>query len=417
MGERFGGLWRHPDFLRLWAGQTVSLAGSAVTELALPLTAIVLLGASAGELGLLRAAASLPFLVAGPFVGVWVDRRRRRPLLVGADVGRAVLLGTIPAAWWLGRLTMVQLGIVALLVGGLTVLFDVASRSLLPTLVGREELAEGNGKLEVSESIAQMAGPGLGGVLVQVLAAPAAILVDAGSFLLSALLLGAIRTPEPAPPEREGGAGVWREMAEGWRLVWRRPALRALAGYAAGQQLAMSALLTVYLLYLTRDLGLPPATIGLLVVAAGPGTLAGALAAGPLARRVGLGRAMVGSVLVTGLGALAIPLAGGPPALRVGLIGLGWFLIGTSSIYDVLARSVQQATTPERLQGRVNAVLTVVFWGAMPFGALLGGGLGEAIGARPTLAVAAVGVVLAAGSVVWSPLRGMRGVAEEAGSG
>lgn len=408
MRWRFTGLWRHPDFVRLWAGQTVSLFGSAVTEIGLPLTAIVLLGASAAEMGVLRAVEYLPFLLVGPFVGVWVDRRRRRPLLVAADLGRAALLASVPVAWWLGRLTVEQLYVVAFLVGGLTVVFDVSYQSFLPTLVGREQLAEGNSKLEVSESVAQMSGPGLGGVLLQVLTAPVALLVDALSFVLSALCLGSIRAREPAPRPREDQAGIWREIGEGWRLLLRRPELRAMAGYAGGQQLGMNALLTVYLLYLSRELRLAPALIGLLVVAAGPGTLLGATVAGPLGRRFGLGPTLVVSALLTGAGALLIPLADGPRALRLGLIAAGWFLLGLSSVYDILALSLRQAITPERLRGRVNASMSVVFWGAMPFGALLGGLLGQTFGLRPALMAGAVATLLASLWVVCSPLRSLR---------
>jgi MFS family permease len=408
MRRRFGGLWRHPDFLRLWAGQTVSLFGSAVTEIALPLTAIALLGASAAEMGVLRAVEYLPFLLAGPFVGVWVDRRRRRPLLVAADLGRAALLASVPVAWWLDRLTVAQLYAVAFLVGGLTVVFDVSSQSFRPTLVGREQLAEGNGKLEVSESVAQMGGPGLGGLLLQVLTAPVALLVDALSFVLSALCLGSIRATEPAPCPQAGQAGLWREIGEGWRLLRRRPELRAMAGYAGSQQLGMNALLTVYLLYLSRELRLGPALIGLLVVAAGPGTLLGATLAGPLGRRFGLGPTLVGSALLTGGGALLIPLADGPRPVQLGLIAAGWFLLGLSSVYDILALSLRQAVTPERLRGRVNASMSVVFWGAMPIGALLGGLLGQAIGFRPALVAGAVGTLLASLWVVRSPLPALR---------
>lgn len=408
MHWRLTGLWRHPDFVRLWAAQTVSLFGSAVTAIALPLTAIVLLGASAAEMGILRAVEYLPFLLVGPFVGVWVDRRRRRPLLVAADLGRAALLASVPVAWWLGRLTVEQLYVVAFLVGGLTVVFDVSYQSFLPTLVGREQLAEGNGKLEVSESVAQMGGPGLGGVLLQVLTAPVALLVDALSFVLSALCLGAIRAREPAPRGREDRAGLWREIGEGWRLLRRRPELRAIARYAGSQQVGMNAMLAVYLLYLSRELRLGPAPIGLLVVAAGPGTLVGAVVAGPLGRRFGLGPTLVGSALLTGVGAGLIPLADGPRPVHLGLIAAGWFLLGLSAVYDILALSLRQAVTPERLRGRVNASMSVVFWGAMPIGALLGGLLGQAIGLRLALAAAAFATLLASLWVVCSPLRSLR---------
>ena len=230
MRFRLTGLWRHPDFVKLWTGQTISLIGSQVTFLALPLTAVLVLNATPAQMGFLTAAGAIPSLLVGLFAGVWVDRHRRRPILIAADLGRAALLLLIPVAALLGVLRIEYLYIVAFLVGTLGLFFEVAHHSFLPSLVGREQLVEGNSKLEISDSVAEIVGPGLAGGLVQLVTAPIAIAVDAISFLISALFLGLIRTPEPAPKPPDEQQNIFGEVVEGLALVSGNALLRAIAG-------------------------------------------------------------------------------------------------------------------------------------------------------------------------------------------
>src|SRR5438874_7367780 len=275
---RPAGLWRHPEFVKLWTGQTISRFGSEISQLAIPLAAALVLDASPAQMGLLSAFEFAPFLLLSLFAGVWVDRVRRRPVLIVADIGRAVILGSIPVAAVLGVLRIEQLYVVGLLTGVLTVFFDVAYQAYLPVLVSREHLVEGNSKLEVSRSVAQIAGPGVAGALVQVVSAPIAVVVDALSFVASVISLLFIHAPEPAPVRRPGAAGsMWSELREGLGVVLGNPLLRSIAACTGMSNLFSNAWAAVYVLYLTRELGLPPAIIGLIFAVSGPGALLGAL--------------------------------------------------------------------------------------------------------------------------------------------
>lgn len=280
MPARWVGLWQERDFRAFWAGRTVSALGSQVTLLALPLVAVLALGATPVQMGFLTADGSLPALLFGLVVGVWVDRRRRRPLMVAADLGRGALLLIIPIAALLGLLRVEALYAVAFLAGGLTLVFDIAAQSFFPTLVGRDRLVEGNSKLEVSRSAAEIVGPGLAGGLVQVLTTPFAIVADALSFLASALLLGLIGAPEPAPAPPDARQRLRLAIGEGLRAVLGHPVLRALAGAAGLLAFFNSLLEAVVLLYLSRDLGISPALLGLSSPAA-------ASASSPARRRPG----------------------------------------------------------------------------------------------------------------------------------
>ncbi|MGH2587340.1 MAG: MFS transporter [Dehalococcoidia bacterium] len=416
MRSRFSGLWRNPDFLRLWAGQTVSLFGSQVTILALPLTATLVLDATPVQMGLLGATGTLPFLLIGLFAGVWVDRLRRRPVLIAADLGRAVLLGSIPLAAALDQLTMAQLYAVSLLTGFLTVFFDVAYQAFLPSLVERRQLVEGNGKLEMSNSTARVAGPGLAGALTQLLSAPAAVLWDAISFLLSALFIGSIRGPEPAPNRKAERSGIWAEVREGLRLVLRDPLLRPLAISTAAGNLCTGVVTALFVLFLVETLHLAPAVIGLISAVGSVGALVSAMLVAPVTQRLGIGRALVTGKLLLAAGALLMPVAAGPAVVAAAVLTASR-LVGTAGqvLSNVNQVSLRQATAPARLQGRVNATNRFLVWGTMPIGALLGGLLGEAIGVRPTLAVGAVGMALAAVSVLLSAVPSVREAPEAEG--
>ena len=411
MRLRFTGLWRHADFVKLWTGQTISLFGSQITFLALPLTAVLVLNATPAQMGFLTAAWALPSLLVGLLVGVWVDHYRRRPILIAADLGRAASLITIPIAAALGVLRIEYLYIVVLLAGTFGLFFDVAHRSFLPSLVKREQLIEGNSKLEMSRSVAEIVGPGVAGGLVQLVTAPIAIAVDAISFLMSALFLGLIRTPEPTPKPSDQQQNIWGEIGEGLGLVSGNGLLRAIAGCIGTVNLFNSVLETVFVLYVTRELGIEPGFLGLIFAGGSVGFLIGTLLPGWVARRFGLGSGIIGGLLLVGLSDLLIPLVDesmAVVAITIALataqffFGLGFVIFNTGQV------SLRQAITPDRLQGRMNATLSFIAGAAVPLGGLLGGVLGETIGLRPTLLLAALGEILAALWLLFSPVRSLR---------
>ena len=411
MRFRLTGLWRHPDFVKLWTGQTISLIGSQVTFLALPLTAVLVLNATPAQMGFLTAAGAIPSLLVGLFAGVWVDRRRRRPILIAADLGRAALLLLIPAAALLGVLRIEYLYIVAFLVGTLGLFFEVAHHSFLPSLVGRQQLVEGNSKLEISDSVAEIVGPGLAGGLVQLVTAPIAIAVDAISFLISALFLGLIRTPEPAPKPPDEQQNILGEAVEGLSLVSRNALLRAIAGSMSTLHLFNSVLEAVFVLYVTRELGIGPGLLGLIFASGSVGFLVGALLPGWVSRRFGLGSGIIGGLLLVGLSDLLIPLVGGSVVMimRILVLMAAQFFFGLGlTIFNIGQVSVRQAVTPDHLQGRMNATMSFIAAGSVPLGGLLGGGLGEMIGLRPTLVLAALGEMLAVLWLILSPIRSLR---------
>src|SRR5215212_6066759 len=273
MRSRLGGLWRHPDFMRLWAGQTVSQFGSTVTREALPYTAILVLGASPLQMGLLGAAGAAPLLLLGLFAGVWVDRMHRRPLMIAADIGRAVLLLSVPVAYLLGWMRIEQLYLVAALTGVLTVFFNVAYQSALPGLIHREHLLEGNSKLGLSESVAEIGGTPLGGLLVQLVSGPITLLLDALSFVFSAWMLRRIRAEEPPPAPPEQHQHIWRDLSTGLRVIWADPLLRAMAGTSAIQSFFGWFFGAIYGLYAIRVIGMGTAMLGITVAFGGVGAL------------------------------------------------------------------------------------------------------------------------------------------------
>jgi MFS family permease len=399
-------LWRHRDFLLLWSGETVSQVGTMVSHLALPLLAATSLGATAWEMGLLVAAERGAFLLVGLPAGVLLDRVRRRPVMIAADLVRFALFASIPLTWALGVLTFAQLLVVALLAGVATVFFDVGYQSVLPAVVGRAGLVEGNVKLESARAAAETAGPALGGGLVQLVGAAAAVLLDAVTYLVSAAFLLRMRTRE-AVPTRDPARSLRAEMAEGLRYVLGHPLLRPITLCTGTANLFSGVLAAVSVLFLARELGQLPAVIGLVLAAGSAGGVLGALTAGRWIRRLGQGRTVVTSLLVTGPFALVLPLTT-PGA------GLGWFALGTAAIayggvvYNVAQVSFRQSVCPDHLLGRMNASIRFLVWGTIPIGGLFGGALGELIGLRATLLVTAVGMVLSPVWVLASPLRRLR---------
>ncbi len=389
-----GGLWREADFLKLWSAQAISAVGSRITRTALPILAVMTIGASVEEVSVLSALALAPGVIVGLAMGGRVDRRAKRPLLIGADLVRAALLLTVPLAAWLGRLSMGQLYTVAALTGAATTLFQIADRAFLPALIGRERLVEGNAKLEATEAVAEISGPGLGGLLVQAITAPLAIAFDAISFLASAVLLGAIRRPEaPAVAETDGDRPTLiKDLRVGLRACVLDPLVRpgflvdAVSAFVNG---IFAALYTVFAL---KTLGLTPATLGLIISVGGIGALFGALLAGRLSKRIGLGRAMI--VCMTGcrLATLLIPMARGPQWLAVSFL-VGHQLVGDALFvsYFVLAVSLRQTVLPQDILGRANATSHVAIGVLLPLGALFAGSIAAATDVRTALWISALG--------------------------
>ncbi len=410
------GLWRHPDFVRLWAGQTISQFGSQITVLALPLAAVLNLKASAAEMGVLGAAQFAPFLLFGLFAGVWVDRLHRRPILIAADVGRMLLLAWVPFAALLGILRMEQLFIVGFLVGVLTLFFDVAYQSYLPALVPRTDLVEGNSKLEVSRSVAQIAGPGLAGGLVQLATAPLAILVDSMSFLVSVVSLLLIRAPEPPLPAAHLRNSISHDIGEGLDVVLRNPVLRSIAGCTGTSNLFGNIIFAVFVLYATRDLGIAPGPLGLIFSIGSVGALVGSVIAGRAVQQLGLGPTLIAAILLGGVATLVIPLATGSPFVVMLLLTAAYFLMSIASpVYNINQVSLRQAITPDSVQGRMNATMRFIVWGTIPIGSLIGGALGSIIGLRETLLVGAIGSLLPVLWLALSPVRSLREQPQPAG--
>ena len=401
-------LWRHPDFLRLWAADALSQLGTQVTVLALPLLAIKVLDATAFEVGLLTTFEFLGFLLVGLPAGAWVDRMRRRNVLLVADVARGLLFGSIPVAWWLDALTLPQVYAVTLLAGICTVFFDVAYQSYLPHLVGRNFLVEGNAKLQGTQSVAQVAGPPVAGVLVQAITAPYAILVDALSFLWSAGWIGAVRSREQRP-ERVPDRHLLREIREGLSFVLRHRLLRGIAACTSMSNLFFTIGMTAFVVLLADEaaLNLSPGTIGLLFTAPAVGGLLGALVARRLADWIGQGPAIWVPVALQAPLSVALPLV--DRGWRLLVVGLCLAGIGaTIVVYNVTQVSFRQLLTPERLLGRMNATMRFLVWGTIPVGGFLGGVLGSTIGLRETLWVSVAGGALTFLPVFLSPLRWMR---------
>jgi MFS family permease len=407
----WGGLLRQPAFRRLWLAQSVSQVGTQVTLLALPLAAILVLGASPLEVGVLGAIEFLPFLLFTLPAGVWVDRLPRRRILIAADLGRAGILAAVPAMYLLGWLAMWQLYVVAFAAGTLTVFFDVGYQAFLPELVGRDRLAEGNSRLEVTRSSAQVLGPGVAGVLVGLVTAPMAILADALSYLGSAAFLFRIRVSRPAAAARTTAAlerpSFRREIGEGLRYFMRNPYLRATAAGVVTLNFAGQISGSIYLVFVVRELGLSPELIGLTVAVGSLGTVVGAATAEVIGRRLGIGRALIGAFVVSSASTFLIAIAPRDAAIPF-LIASGLIQGPAVMVVNVNGVSIRQAVTPDHLLGRVNATGRWIAWGAIPLGAVIGGVLASTIGLRPTMAV---GAFLGLFAVVWliaSPLRTLR---------
>jgi MFS family permease len=401
-----GALWRHRDFMKLWIGQSVSEFGTAVTQLALPLVAVLVLRASAFEVAALTTIEFLPFIIFTLPAGVWVDRLSRRLVLIVGDAGRALLLTSIPIAYLVHGLTLGQLYAVGFVFGVLTVFFDVAYQSYLPALVEREHLVEGNSKLQVTVSGAQIAGPGLAGVLIKAIGAPYAIVADAVSFVVSGAFTVAIEKRETLPAPAIGGVKprLRAELWAGLRYVFGHRYLLPQAISTGTANFFTNVVYSIYVVYAVRSLHLSAALIGVAFMGGGIGWLVGSLSANRLGSALGVGRATILGSGVAGPSALLVPLAPHSlplPFLIAAGIGGGFGAV----VYNIQQVSLRQAITPERLQGRMNAVMRFLVWGTIPLGSLTGGVLATTIGLRETLFVGAFGEFTAVLPIVLSQIR------------
>lgn len=409
MRARLGGLWQHDDFVRLWAGQTISVFGSLITGTALPFTAILALHATPFQVAVLASMRIVPGLVVGFAAGVWVDRARRRPVMIAADAGRALLLLSVPAAYAFDALQIEQLYVVAFVAGVLTMFFDVAYQSYLPSLVTDEELVEGNSKLTATSAVAEVGAFSVAGVLVQALSGPVAILIDAVTFIVSALFVRSIRTPEPPPTRARESASAASEAAAGFRVVARDPLLRPLAAATALHSLSFGLFGALVLLFTTRTLGFEPGVLGVIFAVGGISSLLGALLAARAGSRLGVGPAMVIGLLMMGISMLFVPLARGA-TVAAGALLVSQQLAGDGcyTVYEINEVSLRQSITAPNVIGRVNAFMRMLTLGFTLVGTLMAGALAETTGLRATLAVGGAFTIAGAGVLFVSPLRSLR---------
>lgn len=399
---RRGGLLQHRDFRHLCAADAVSKAGTGISNLAVPLLTVITLHASTFEVSMLKTLQTVAYVLIGLQVGAWCDRLRCRPVLVAADLGRAIALGSIPLAAAFGVVTMWQLYVAVFVTGILTVFFDVAHESYLPRLVKRDDLIEGNAKLRASMSVSALTAPSLAGYLVHWFTAPVAVLVDALSYLWSATWLRTIRARE-AGPQKHVERNLRGEIREGVRLVFKNPILRAIGLSNAITSLCQTAHMAIIVVFLIREVHLSPTTIGLVGSLSLVGAFVGAALAGRLATKVGAGRALWIAALINGLAFLCYPLTNSGWWLAFYVVA-GFVTSACLLVVIVVQVSIQQTLCPDHLLGRMNATMNFLYWGAAPVGSLLAGILAESIGLRLTLWFSAVGMLLAAGWLMASLL-------------
>jgi MFS family permease len=407
-------LLREPSFRKLWLGQTISLFGDQITLIALPLAAVFVLEAGAAQMGYLGAALLMPYLIFSLPAGVWLERvAGRRRVMIFCDLGRASLLASIPLAYALDSLTFGQLYGVAFATGTLAVLFDISYSTLYVAVVARERYIEANSLLHGSRSFSYIAGPSVGGTLVQILSAPAALLADAASFLGSAAFLGRLDVPEP-PLERRT-TRIRDEISDGLFFIFGNSILRPAICGTATLNFFNFAFWALFLLYATTELGIRAGTLGLVLGVGAFGGLTGAVVAGRIGRRVGIGPAFILGMLLFPAPLLLIPAADGPMWLVLGMLFLAEFLSGLGvMILDINASAFITALTPDRLRSRSTGAFQFVNYGIRPLGSLAGGALGAALGLRPALWFSSIAALA---GVLWllpSPIPGLRELPEEA---
>ncbi|MGE0357257.1 MAG: MFS transporter [Burkholderiales bacterium] len=403
------GLWRNPDFVRLWGSLTITHFGGQVTFLALPLTAALLLNATPFQVGVLTALEILPFPLFGLFAGVLVDRTRKLPVIIASDLARALALAAVPLCAWLGVLSMNVLYLAGFLVGTGSAIGWPAYQVFMTERVGRSNLVEANAKIGISDSAAQLMGPGLAGALIQWLTAPVAILIDALSFAASAWMLRGI-PPAATDAPKLSGRGLWREIGEGLSAVWANPTLRALAWSLAIWQVFRHAYVAVVILFAARKLGFSAGHVGVLFMLAGVGSLTAAGAVGPLNARYGFGPTMLVAMGGTGVAWLVLGAATGGHVVASIVFGLGLFLLDFSAMtFFINYLTLRQTVTPDRLLGRVTATMISLTTATAPLGGIAGGWIAEQWGLRATILLAGAGALAMIPLIAWtSPLAGLR---------
>ena len=386
-----GRLWRHMNFLKLWSTETISAFGDAISDVALPLVAIITLGAGAREMGILKALDNAPILLFGLFIGVWMDRVRRQPLMIATQVSRGILLVTIPVATAAGVLRIELLYLISFLSGMLSAIFILATTTFLPSLVPRENLVEANSKLSVSRSATRIVGPGLAGLLVERITAPFTVALNVLSCLISAACLVFVRSAESIQIRDRRTQGIWQEISEGLRTIFVHPILSPMIIGTTIGSFGGAIHGTVYILYLNRELMINPTWFGIILASAGAASLLGATVANLGAQRYGPGPMLIASTLLMGIGMGIVPLAAevGRFTILMLIIAQAFQSIGFA-LYSINQISLRQAITPSELLGRVNASRRVLVFGVIPFGAMISGALGETIGLQLTLVIGAV---------------------------
>jgi len=414
-------VWRHQDFVKLWSAATVSVLGSQVTVIAFPFIALTMLGASVLQVSALAAVEMLPFLLFTLPAGAWLDRIRRRPVMIAADIGRGVVLLSIPMAYVLDALSLGQLYAVAFVTGTMTAFFDVADQSYLPEILDRDALVDGNANLQISTSVAQIGGPVLGGNLIAIVAAPFAIAVDALSFFISGGFLSAIHRREDKPGRRLKADGrptsMRTDIVEGLRYVLGSRYLRPIAACTGTSNLFSAALFAIFPVLIWDELRLPPAFFGTVMGLASVGFLVGAALSNRLPRAIGLGPTIVISAALSSPAVLLMTLT--PAALDWAALTLfiGWFFTGLAQVvYNVAQVSLRQAITPLDMQSRMNATMRFIVWGTIPIGSLMGGVMASVMPVRSALIIAAVATFASVLPVLISPVRSLREIPREAGT-
>ena len=402
-------LWHHKDFRKFWLGETISTFGSQVTTFALPITAVLTLQATPIQMGLLSFLAFAPMLFLSLFVGVVVDRFPRRPVLIITSLGQTIVIGTIPFAALLHLLRLEFLYLIALVSGCLTVFFEIAYQAYLPTLVEQEQTLEGNGKLETSHSLAQISGPAFAGWIVQLLTPPFAMFIDACSFLIAALFLAWIRKPELHTHQRKTEQAILKEISTGLKIVLQNRILWSIAACNGTINLFNSAIMSIAVLYIVRDLKIEPIMYGFIMGMGSLGALLGSLLTKQLASRLGIGPVIIGSAFIYGIGGLLLPLASISTTLATSFLMISWFTQSLALIvFNVTQISLRQRLIPTQFQGRLNASMRFLICSALPIGSLLGGISSEIIGLLPTIILSSLGVFFAFLWVLCSPVTSLQ---------
>jgi MFS family permease len=405
----FRGLWLSRDFRMLWTSSTVTAFGAQITNLALPLTAALLLHATPMQMGILVALETLPFALFSLHAGVLLDRVRKLPIVIAANLGRAIALLAIPLAAWSGMLSVEVLFVVGFLCGIQNVVGGAAYQVLLAQLAGRKRLVEANAKIALGETSSALVGPGLAGVLISAFTAPVAIAIDALGFLASAFMLRRVAAPSDVAQERQD-CGIWSEIAEGLRLVWGNRTLWGLAWLAGTWQFLHHMQIAVLILFATRDLGLSAGAIGVAFACGGLGCVIASSMAQRLSQRFGVGPVIVQGLILTALGWQLFGLVSGGPAVVLVMLCATMLIFDFGAVlYGINYLSLRQAITPDRLLGRMTATMRFFTVASAPLGSLVGGALATVVGLRATLLTVGVcGLVLAAAAVIWSPVRAHR---------